>query len=1394
MSKSNYAVLEVNKKQTLDFAAKIAEKPKPSIPIDTSSKLQSAKDALAKGDFSKSVMLLDEIKDNKLGIKWEESNDLGNGTKSRVRDARNVTTDPDILKSEQGEKYAMQVISEVQAGIAFLDKNVIINDDKREEAKQKLMYIAKKALDEVDSLASGTIEKYNTQIVSSMEKAGISDAFIKLDFAKGLSTFQHEHMHITTLSNVKDNHNLEYTVVEAEIMLNGLTPKLKQQYEAIRDSKIGSEVKIEGVNMDWYNKLPQYKKELVHEVSGKIATGQYVIPTPMLSILPGVRNGYDKVTAIKSLKDGKLVIVNDNLHCGAPASGAKVTDQAGKQEIADLNVEHLQSFSKDGKVNLNVLNSGVLGADSVNEGYIFVQLKNTTAGSKAKGGNVNFSASPINDWRKAPGGGRDHAEFKKSLEEIGKDLKQTGGIELKNVSAYLQNGNKLGRAAESATKVLEELEKLTDRELARVLKAAVETRSLIDTPVALEKSNINLAVTNKMSIVETNLKDPTSSLHNITSDTTKSNLYARVDFCKSGKDRTGYVETKNTNEAVANYLGIDSSSKLGKENLLSQVAAGHTQEMAGIQGGTLGCHGIKQSFVFNLIKDDKGVDGILNQKTANYNEIKMVDPKQISTVSKEFEQEFATYKNTLASSSTPSIPSKSNYDKLQENRKAVLDFAAKVPEHNSVINTEQLLADAKNNLKNGKFEDALQKLDQLKDAKLGIKWSESGDLGHGSRALVRDARNVTLDPQNLQHDAGEKYAMQLLNEVRAGISLLDKLGISEPQKSEAKQKLLFTAEQALDHINSNNLPELSAQNVIEFNTMIVDTLDKAGVKNSAVELNFAKEMTNFKDEHRHIVTLTSALDSKGGKHTVMEAEIMLNGLTQNQKKQYEVIAKSTPGQKFSGDEMAWYNEMPRHRQDMLREVASDIATGNKIIPTQLLGSIIGIRNGYEKVTAVQGSGEQSPTIVSQTLHCGAPATKIKIPGDDLPKEEAKNREKTQKNAIVQENVEQLQSFIEPGKRMNLNNLTSRTPGNARGEDFIFDQLENVKNPKVSVGSSPINKWRALGGGRDQKEFDKTLQDIGKDLQNNKSTKGVANFLQNGKSKKSAMRDIEKLETSDPKLASILKVAVSSKKLLDQSTNLSSSENINLEVASKMNLIDNSLKLGGGALNKVTSAQTKQDHATRVDFCKSGKDRTGLLEMKNTQLAVANHLGVDPDSPLGKGNMTRQVAGGHTQEMAGVQGGTIGCHSIKTNPEFGLNKSDKVINGVINQKSSSFNSKIKVVEEKKKEAVLGKFEVEYKSYQTKKQVVAATKEQSNVDVAKAESKQETSQSKTAEYQYPPKATTIKMEKHRKLFPTTVTKQLEKVIHNLQAKLTKNKMTTKKPKTIDQTKKPEGQIGH
>ena len=76
--------------------------------------------------------------------------------------------------------------------------------------------------------------------------------------------------------------------------------------------------------------------------------------------------------------------------------------------------------------------------------------------------------------------------------------------------------------------------------------------------------------------------------------------------------------------------------------------------------------------------------------------------------------------------------------------------------------------------------------------------------------------------------------------------------------------------------------------------------------------------------------------------------------------------------------MEWYNNMPPYKQDLLREVAADVATGNKIIPTQLLSDVPGIKNAYQKVTAVKGLDQTESTIISQTLHCGTPATKIKI--------------------------------------------------------------------------------------------------------------------------------------------------------------------------------------------------------------------------------------------------------------------------------------------------------------------------------------------------------------------------------------------------------------------------------
>ena len=58
-----------------------------------------------------------------LGIVWHESQDLGNGTSSLVRDARKVTTDEALLKVDAPEKYAMQLLNQTRGASDLIDKS-----------------------------------------------------------------------------------------------------------------------------------------------------------------------------------------------------------------------------------------------------------------------------------------------------------------------------------------------------------------------------------------------------------------------------------------------------------------------------------------------------------------------------------------------------------------------------------------------------------------------------------------------------------------------------------------------------------------------------------------------------------------------------------------------------------------------------------------------------------------------------------------------------------------------------------------------------------------------------------------------------------------------------------------------------------------------------------------------------------------------------------------------------------------------------------------------------------------------------------------------------------------------------------------------------------------------
>ncbi len=157
--------------------------------------------------------------------------------------------------------------------------------------------------------------------------------------------------------------------------------------------------------------------------------------------------------------------------------------------------------------------------------------------------------------------------------------------------------------------------------------------------------------------------------------------------------------------------------------------------------------------------------------------------------------------------------SKTNYETLEENRLAVLNFADGINDPGITTGVKAVeLADAVKQktsevqtlVANGDLTAAIQRLDEIKDNKIGIVWHESADLGNGTRALVRDARGVSTDPTLLKQEASEKYAMQLLNEVRGGLDLIDKSDLPQAAKDTAKEKLMYIAQNGMADIDKLN--------------------------------------------------------------------------------------------------------------------------------------------------------------------------------------------------------------------------------------------------------------------------------------------------------------------------------------------------------------------------------------------------------------------------------------------------------------------------------------------------------------------------------------------------------------------------------------------------------------
>jgi hypothetical protein len=224
-------------------------------------------------------------------------------------------------------------------------------------------------------------------------------------------------------------------------------------------------------------------------------------------------------------------------------------------------------------------------------------------------------------------------------------------------------------------------------------------------------------------------------------------------------------------------------------------------------------------------------------------------------------------------------------DRLQSNEKSAIEACNKYLEtrktqDNTIINSE---------FANSDLTKALEQLHNLKDARDGIFCSVQeieNNADHKTKVKIRDARNVK-DPIEL--DAPEIFAIQIINHTRAAISIIEESNVEDSSKiiQDLKEMALQRAKEVVNESQSDFTTR--KKQVEEFNTTLMQQLTDLDIENPEKQMKYAKEYVSFQDEHYHIATIYNVRDSSNKEHQVIELDVMVLGLTNEQKEIFSHI-------------------------------------------------------------------------------------------------------------------------------------------------------------------------------------------------------------------------------------------------------------------------------------------------------------------------------------------------------------------------------------------------------------------------------------------------------------------------------------------------------------------------
>ena len=584
-----------------------------------------------------------------------------------------------------------------------------------------------------------------------------------------------------------------------------------------------------------------------------------------------------------------------------------------------------------------------------------------------------------------------------------------------------------------------------------------------------------------------------------------------------------------------------------------------------------------------------------------------------------------------------------NYKKLIANKKGTVENV-----NTYVSGSEQIDAQARDNELVAQITDnpvllgadLILNLEELRDLALGITWKQY-EKEDGSFDLIRDCTNQDTAYINTEKAQQISFTIQSVN------LLIGAQKVLEIEGKDPNDKISTLLAKQLAKVKSG-----SSIDIKEFNAEVLQLLEDAGISDAKAKLTSAKDFVSMDNRQFHVSTLTKQNDGTGKDKLVVESDNMLLGLTDIQKEQYNKIHNSAPDQVLKID---WYDDLSAFDKALVKNYAEKIASGNVMLPTQTREKLAGLRNAYEKSVFVSDMNGQNMEQVLEVLHTGTPSFHGK-------------RDRLEQ---TKENLNQLDTFIPDGSEITDNALNS--PQIANGIPNFLNKIDRdapdliqkaqVANKKGSCAVTPFNAMRRIAD-NDNHGFDKNLIKLGVALTDKDGFQDISNYLINGKNKDLALQQVEAIN-DNPNLKNALKNAIEAKSMIVSTHSILDSENQNLKLVSSMIAVDFACNNEKGAVKTLIP----DINIGKVNIhCASGKDRTGISLTDATNKAVSEKLGLSEQQA--KDNLKTQIKGGHTQELASLNGGTPGCHGVKSDSKTALSEGN--ILGELIENTASFN--------------------------------------------------------------------------------------------------------------------------